>query len=48
MNSAIERLLSLRVADVMSSSVVKVSVNATLADAAALLVDNDITGARCG
>jgi CBS domain-containing protein len=45
MNSAIERLLSLRVADVMSSSVVKVPVNASLADAAALLVDNDITGA---
>ena len=45
MNSAIERLLSLRVCDVMSSSVVEVSVNASLADAAALLVDHNVTGA---
>ena len=45
MNSAIERLLSLRVCDVMSSSVVEVSVNASLADAAALLIENNVTGA---
>ena len=45
MNSAIERLLSLRVCDVMSSTVVEVSVNASLAEAAALLVDNNVSGA---
>jgi len=44
MNSAIERLLSLRVADLMTRHVVCVSQNATMAEAAQLLCERDIGG----
>jgi len=45
MNSAIERLLSLRVADAMSKDVVRLSPRESMADAAETLVDHHITGA---
>jgi CBS domain-containing protein len=45
MNSAIERLLGLRVSDVMNTPVKTISVNATMAEAAATLAQHEITGA---
>ncbi len=45
MNSAIERLLGLRVCDVMNSPVASVSENASLAEAAKLFATHEITGA---
>jgi CBS domain-containing protein len=45
MNSAIERLLSLRVGDIMNDDVVQISAAATVGEAANILSDNDITGA---
>ena len=45
MNSAIERLLSLRVSDVMNSPVTTISDVASMADAAQTLADAEITGA---
>jgi CBS-domain-containing membrane protein len=45
MNSAIERLLSLRVSDVMSTDVVQIPVHQTMADAAGLMVKHQISGA---
>jgi len=45
MNSAIERLLHLRVADVMSGEVVSVETNQTLDEAADVLVRHTISGA---
>ena len=45
MNSAIERLLSLRVADVMNKRVVSVSSTDTMAQAAETLLRNSISGA---
>jgi CBS-domain-containing membrane protein len=45
MNSAIERLLSLRVADVMAKDVFHVSANETMEQAAVKMVDRDISGA---
>jgi CBS-domain-containing membrane protein len=45
MNSAIERLLTLRVADVMNKQVVHVSVNQSMADAARRLLKHSISGA---
>ena len=45
MNSAIERLLSLRVNDVMNRNVVTVAVGTTMAEAARLLRAKDISGA---
>jgi CBS domain-containing protein len=45
MNSAIERLLSLRVADIMNRNVVTIPASASLTDAARVLRENDITGA---
>ena len=45
MNSAIERLLTLRVADVMNRAVITVHQTATMAQAACLLRDHEITGA---
>jgi CBS-domain-containing membrane protein len=45
MNSAIERLLGLRVSDVMNTSVRTISVNATMAEAAATLAQHEISGA---
>jgi CBS domain-containing membrane protein len=44
MNSAIERLLGLRVADVMSRRVVTVSQSQTLDEASRLLTENQISG----
>lgn len=44
MNSTIERLLSLRVSDVMTDKVVTVSANSTMAEAARILCDNNISG----
>jgi CBS domain-containing protein len=45
MNSAIERLLSLRVGDIMNRQVVPIESCATIADAAKTLAEHDITGA---
>ena len=45
MNSAIERLLTLRVKDVMNQEVVRVLEDSTMAEAAALFTKYDITGA---
>ena len=45
MNSAIARLLSLRVADVMRRAVVTLPADGTLAAAAARLLEHDISGA---
>lgn len=45
MNSAIERILGLRVADVMRRDVVQVPASATMREAAAALAANDVTGA---
>ena len=45
MNSAIERLLSLRVRDVMNSPVATISETASMADAARILAEREITGA---
>ena len=44
MNSAIERLLSLKVSDVMATSVVALSLHETMAKAAALMVDRKVSG----
>lgn|SRR5487761_152232 len=44
MNSAIERLLTLRVSDVISRSVVSVASTKTMAEAAAVLAQNFISG----
>lgn len=45
MNSAIERLLSLRVGDIMNRDVVPLSASATIGDAAELFSNKEITGA---
>ncbi|HUS39979.1 MAG: CBS domain-containing protein [Pirellulales bacterium] len=45
MNSALERLLSLRVGDVMSKNVVRIPHNDTMAAAAEVLDRNDVSGA---
>ncbi len=45
MNSAIERLLSLRVADVMAKNVLHVSENDTMEQAAVKMVGRDVSGA---
>jgi CBS-domain-containing membrane protein len=45
MNSAIERLLSLRVSDVMNRTLVQVPANSTMADAAQVLNRAGVTGA---
>jgi CBS domain-containing protein len=45
MNSAIERLLSFRVSDVMTRNVITLRADSSLAEAAKVLGDNDITGA---
>jgi CBS domain-containing protein len=45
MNSAIERLLSLRVVDIMTRYVVTVSRDQKLSDAARLLIESNVTGA---
>ena len=45
MNSAIERLLSLRVSDVMNSPVATISETASMAEAARILAQREITGA---
>ena len=45
MNSAIERLLTLRVGDVMSKHVIEISPHQTLNEAAALLAGHDVSGA---
>jgi CBS-domain-containing membrane protein len=45
MNSAIERLLSLRVSDIMNSPVVTISENASMTEAARQLAEGEITGA---
>lgn len=45
MNSAIERLLALRVADAMTKEVVRLSPQESMAAAAEILVDHHITGA---
>ena len=45
MNSAIERLLNLRASDVMQRHIIQVSQDATVAQAAALLVEKKVTGA---
>lgn len=44
MNSAIERLLSLRVCDIMNRNVVTVDQNSTMAEAAATLNAHDVSG----
>lgn len=44
MNSAIERLVSLKVADVMSRQVVSVSHNATMAEAARMMCEKEVRG----
>lgn len=45
MNSALERLLSLRVADAMTKDIVTLAPQQTMAEAAAVFVDHGITGA---
>ena len=45
MNSAIERLLGLRVADIMSRNVVTATPEQKMADVARLLIDKNVTGA---
>lgn len=45
MNSAIERLLSLRVVDIMAKRVVTVSPEQSMADAASLLLKSKVSGA---
>lgn len=45
MNSAIERLLSLHVADIMTRNVVQISVHQTMAEAAQLMVKHEISWA---
>ena len=45
MNSAIERLLSLRVSDVMNSPVATIQDSSTMAEAARILAEREITGA---
>jgi CBS domain-containing membrane protein len=44
MNSAIERMLSLRVADVMSKSVVSIPHSATMSEAAELMTEQNVRG----
>jgi CBS domain-containing protein len=44
MNSAIERLLSLRVCDVMNSPVATIAETASMADAARVMAEREITG----
>jgi len=44
MNSTIERLLSLKVSDVMTPSVVTVSSHETMSEAAALMVEHHVSG----
>jgi CBS domain-containing protein len=44
MNSAIERLLSLRVCDVMNSPVATVAESASLAEAARIMAEREVTG----
>lgn len=45
MNSALERLLTLRVADIMSKNVVQIGSHETMGDAARLLLEHEISGA---
>ena len=45
MNSAIERLVSLRVADIMNRDVVSVSADSTMAEAAEMLHSHNVSGA---
>ena len=45
MNSAIERLLNLRVGDVMTRSVVQIPAHQTMGAAAQLMIDHEISGA---
>ena len=45
MNSAIERLISLRVADVMTRDVIQIPAHQTMAAAAKLMVQHEISGA---
>ena len=45
MNSAIERLLTLRVSDVMNSPVTTVNASSSMAEAARVLAESEITGA---
>lgn len=45
MNSALERLLTLRVGDLMARNVVQVAAHATMAEAARLMVEHEISGA---
>lgn len=45
MNSAIERLLSLRVRDIMNPRVVRLETDMTMSEAAQVLADHEITGA---
>ena len=45
MNSAIERLLGLRVVDIMSRQVVTVSADQKMTDVACLLIDKNVSGA---
>ncbi|MBQ17699.1 MAG: hypothetical protein CMJ65_11285 [Planctomycetaceae bacterium] len=45
MNSAIERLLSLRVGDMMTPAPIRLSQSQTMQEAASLLVEHDISGA---
>lgn len=44
MNSAIERLLTLRVSDVMNSPVRTIAESASMSDAARAIAENDVTG----
>ena len=44
MNSAIERLLELKVKDIMSKEVIEVSPNHSMRDAAKILVNHSVTG----
>ena len=45
MNSAIERLLALRVGDIMTANVVQIPVHQTMAEAASLMIRPEISGA---
>ena len=45
MNSAIERLLTLRVEDVMNSPVAFIPHDVSMSDAARILTENEVTGA---
>lgn len=44
MNSAIERLLGLRVSDIMNKEIVMISENASMGEAAKTLFDNEVSG----